>query len=64
MIEAGWAVIQPILDARAAGRGGSLHEYQPGSDGPEAADDQSGATAGPGVRFASGQSDHFAMMIM
>jgi glucose-6-phosphate 1-dehydrogenase len=39
MIEAGWAVIQPILDAWAAGRGGSLHEYQPGSDGPEAADE-------------------------
>ena len=37
MIEAGWAVVQPILDAWAAGRGGILYEYQPGSDGPEAA---------------------------
>jgi glucose-6-phosphate 1-dehydrogenase len=39
MIEAGWAVVQPILDAWAMGRGGNLYEYQPGSDGPEAADD-------------------------
>ena len=39
MIEAGWAIIQPILEAWAAGRGGTLHEYEPGSDGPEAADE-------------------------
>jgi glucose-6-phosphate 1-dehydrogenase len=39
MIEAGWALIQPILAAWAAGRGGSLNEYEPGSDGPEAADE-------------------------
>jgi glucose-6-phosphate 1-dehydrogenase len=39
MIEAGWAVIQPILEAWTAGRGGRLHEYEPCSDGPEAADE-------------------------
>jgi glucose-6-phosphate 1-dehydrogenase len=33
MIEAGWAVIQPILDAWAAGRGGELHRYAAGSNG-------------------------------
>jgi glucose-6-phosphate 1-dehydrogenase len=38
MIEAGWAIVQPILDAWAAGRGGPLHQYPAGSDGPEAAD--------------------------
>ncbi len=38
MIEAGWAIVQPILDAWAAGRGGELHEYAAGSDGPLAAD--------------------------
>jgi glucose-6-phosphate 1-dehydrogenase len=36
-IEAGWAAIQPILRAWGLGRGGDLHEYQPGSDGPDAA---------------------------
>jgi glucose-6-phosphate 1-dehydrogenase len=39
MIEAGWAVIQPILDAWAAGRGGALHPYAAGSEGPAAAAD-------------------------
>jgi glucose-6-phosphate 1-dehydrogenase len=39
MIEAGWAVIEPILEAWAADRGGRLHEYKPCSDGPEAADE-------------------------
>jgi glucose-6-phosphate 1-dehydrogenase len=39
MIEAGWAVIQPILEAWSAGRGGRLNEYEPDSDGPEAADE-------------------------
>ncbi len=39
MIEAGWAVIQPILDAWAAGRGGELDRYAAGSEGPRAADD-------------------------
>jgi glucose-6-phosphate 1-dehydrogenase len=39
MIEAGWAIVQPILDAWAAGRGGDLHEYAAGSDGPAAADE-------------------------
>jgi glucose-6-phosphate 1-dehydrogenase len=38
MIEAGWAMVQPILDAWAAGRGGPLHPYPAGSDGPAAAD--------------------------
>jgi len=37
MIEAGWSVIQPILDAWSQGRGGPLYQYAPGSDGPEAA---------------------------
>jgi glucose-6-phosphate 1-dehydrogenase len=39
MIEAGWAVIDPILSAWAAGRGGQLHPYTAGSDGPLAADE-------------------------
>jgi glucose-6-phosphate 1-dehydrogenase len=39
MIEAGWAVIQPILDAWAGGRGGALHPYTAGSEGPAAATD-------------------------
>jgi glucose-6-phosphate 1-dehydrogenase len=39
MIEGGWAIIQPILDSWAAGRGGELHEYPAGSDGPVAADE-------------------------
>jgi glucose-6-phosphate 1-dehydrogenase len=39
MIEAGWAVIQPILDAWAAGKGGELDLYPAGSEGPRAADD-------------------------
>jgi glucose-6-phosphate 1-dehydrogenase len=38
MIEAGWAILQPVLDAWAEGRGGPVHPYPPGSDGPEAAD--------------------------
>ncbi|HEV3331085.1 MAG TPA: glucose-6-phosphate dehydrogenase [Bryobacteraceae bacterium] len=38
MIEGGWAIVQPILDAWAAGHGGELHEYQAGTDGPVAAD--------------------------
>ena len=39
MIEAGWAAIQPILNAWAAGRGGELHPYAAGSEGPVAAHD-------------------------
>jgi glucose-6-phosphate 1-dehydrogenase len=39
MIEAGWTVIEPILDAWSAGRGGELHPYPAGSDGPQAADE-------------------------
>jgi glucose-6-phosphate 1-dehydrogenase len=39
MIEAGWAVVQPILDAWAAGRGGELDRYAAGSEGPPSADD-------------------------
>jgi len=38
MIEAGWAIVQPILNAWGANRGGELHEYPAGSDGPEASD--------------------------
>ena len=38
MIEAGWAIVQPILDAWAEGRGGPVHPYPAGCDGPEAAD--------------------------
>jgi glucose-6-phosphate 1-dehydrogenase len=38
-IEAGWAIVQPILDAWAAGRGGELHFYGAGSEGPPAADE-------------------------
>jgi glucose-6-phosphate 1-dehydrogenase len=34
MIEAGWALIQPVLDAW----GGELYHYAAGSDGPAAAD--------------------------
>lgn len=36
-IEAGWAVVQPILDAWARGEG-VLEEYTPGTSGPRAAD--------------------------
>jgi glucose-6-phosphate 1-dehydrogenase len=39
MIEAGWAIIQPVLGAWAAGRGGPLYEYPAGSGGPAAADE-------------------------
>jgi glucose-6-phosphate 1-dehydrogenase len=38
MIEAGWSIIQPILDAWGSDRGGALYEYSAGTDGPEAAD--------------------------
>jgi glucose-6-phosphate 1-dehydrogenase len=37
MIESGWAIIQPILEAWASGSGGDLHQYPAGSDGPVAA---------------------------
>jgi glucose-6-phosphate 1-dehydrogenase len=37
MIEGGWAIVQPILDAWAAGHGGELFEYAAGTDGPAAA---------------------------
>jgi glucose-6-phosphate 1-dehydrogenase len=39
MIEGGWAIVQPILNAWAAGHGGELHEYAAGTDGPAAADE-------------------------
>ena len=39
MIEGGWAIVQPVLDAWAAGHGGELYEYPAGTDGPAAADD-------------------------
>jgi glucose-6-phosphate 1-dehydrogenase len=38
MIEAGWAIVQPILDAWSAGRGGELYKYPAGTNGPPAAD--------------------------
>jgi glucose-6-phosphate 1-dehydrogenase len=38
MIEAGWAMVQPILDAWAENRGGELNLYPAGSEGPEAAE--------------------------
>jgi glucose-6-phosphate 1-dehydrogenase len=38
MIEAGWAIVQPILNAWAEGRGGPVHPYPAGSNGPESAD--------------------------
>lgn len=38
-VERAWAILQPILDAWAAGRGGPLHFYGAGSWGPPAADD-------------------------
>jgi glucose-6-phosphate 1-dehydrogenase len=39
MIEAGWSVIQPVLNAWAAGRGGDLYTYMAGAEGPLAADE-------------------------
>jgi len=39
MIEGGWAIVQPILDAWAAGHGDQLHEYAAGTDGPAAAEE-------------------------
>jgi glucose-6-phosphate 1-dehydrogenase len=37
MIEGGWTMVQPILDAWASGRGGILHKYSVGSEKPAAA---------------------------
>jgi glucose-6-phosphate 1-dehydrogenase len=39
MIEGGWAIVQPVLNAWAAGHGGKLYEYAAGTDGPAAADE-------------------------
>jgi glucose-6-phosphate 1-dehydrogenase len=39
MIEGGWAIVQPILDAWDAGHGGTLYEYAAGTDGPREADE-------------------------
>jgi glucose-6-phosphate 1-dehydrogenase len=39
MIEGGWAVIQPILDAWEDGRGGPVASYAAGSEGPAEAED-------------------------
>jgi glucose-6-phosphate 1-dehydrogenase len=39
MIEAGWSIIQPILNAWTAGPDGELYQYTAGSDGPLAADE-------------------------
>jgi glucose-6-phosphate 1-dehydrogenase len=38
MIEAGWAIVQPILEAWSAGRGGELYKYPAGTNVPSAAD--------------------------
>ncbi len=38
-VEAGWAVVQPILDAWAAAKPVDFPNYDAGSDGPRAADD-------------------------
>lgn len=37
-IEAGWGVVEPILRAWGAGKGGPLHTYRAGGNGPQAAD--------------------------
>jgi glucose-6-phosphate 1-dehydrogenase len=37
IIEGGWSIVQPIVDAWAAGSGGPLFNYAAGSDGPDAA---------------------------
>ena len=39
MIEGGWAIVQPILNAWAAGHGGELYQYAAGTDGPAAAEE-------------------------
>ncbi|MDC0710394.1 glucose-6-phosphate dehydrogenase [Stigmatella sp. ncwal1] len=36
-VEQAWAYITPILDALDSGKGGTVHEYKPGSEGPTAA---------------------------
>ena len=38
IIEAGWTILHPILDAWSACRGGKLHRYPAGTNGPAAAD--------------------------
>ena len=38
MIEAGWALVQPVLDAWSTGTARDLHFYAAGADGPDAAD--------------------------
>jgi glucose-6-phosphate 1-dehydrogenase len=38
MIEAGWALVQPVLDVWGQGLGRDLHFYAAGSDGPDAAE--------------------------
>jgi glucose-6-phosphate 1-dehydrogenase len=38
-IEDGWKVVQPVLDAWAAGKSGRLPIYPAGSAGPREADD-------------------------
>ncbi len=38
MIEAGWALVQPVLDFWGSGPGRDLQFYAAGSDGPDAAD--------------------------
>jgi len=38
MIEDGWALVQPVLDAWGNGNARDLHFYAAGDDGPDAAD--------------------------
>jgi glucose-6-phosphate 1-dehydrogenase len=38
MMEDGWMLVQPVLDAWSTGPGRDLHFYAAGSDGPDAAD--------------------------
>ena len=39
MVEAGWQMVQPLLDAWNAGSGDGLEFYEAGTEGPKAADD-------------------------
>jgi glucose-6-phosphate 1-dehydrogenase len=39
MVEQGWRIVQPVLDAWAADKNTDFPDYESGSDGPKAADD-------------------------
>ena len=49
-VEAGWQVVQPILDAWANSAPGDFPNYRAGSEGPDAADELLRATTTPGFR--------------